>query len=150
MEEAKVHQGLQCCSCWWWWVPLESSCKLLCSSVSWCGTRLAANYLLHKVWVRILKKDVDTFASSAISWLLCLSSSNMLLTPTTKVSSSAINRLLLLYHLQRLSGIPGGKMPTMKLCCDPLYSPHKLKDVQCYSTLWQVTIFHMMVSGIFP
>jgi hypothetical protein len=38
-----------------------------CSSVSWCGTRLAAIYLLHKVWVRILKKDVDTFASSAIS-----------------------------------------------------------------------------------
>jgi hypothetical protein len=38
-----------------------------CSSVSWCGTRLAATYLLHKVWVRILKRDVDMFASSAIS-----------------------------------------------------------------------------------
>jgi len=71
-----------------------------CSCVSWCGTRLAATYLLHKVWVTILKKDVDTFASSAISWLLCLSSSDLLLTATTNASSSAINRLLLLYHLQ--------------------------------------------------
>jgi len=151
MEKAKVHQGLWCCHCCWWWVPLESSCKLL---------RVLLSAGVGPTWQRLIsytkfgseswKKDVDMFASSAISWLLCLSSSDMLLTATTNVSSSAINRLLLLYYLQWLFDIPGSKIPTIKLCCDPLYSPHKLQDVQCYITLWQVTIFHMVVSGTFP
>jgi len=104
MEKAKVHQGLWCCHCCWWWVPLESSCKLL---------RVLLSAGVGPTWQRLIsytkfgseswKKDVDMFASSAISWLLCLSSSDMLLTATTNVSSSAINRLLLLYYLQWLT-----------------------------------------------
>jgi hypothetical protein len=32
----------------------------------------------------------------------------------------------------------------------PTELSNKLQGVQCYSTLWQVTIFHIMLSGISP
>jgi len=56
------------------------SWELLSGLVRWCKTHLAITFLMCRVWIRILKTEVDDmFVSSAVFSLVCQFSSSRLI-----------------------------------------------------------------------